>query len=166
MNQPTFTEEILEILMQDARTSPATIAAMLDVEIDIVKKEIARLEKENIILKYTALVNEEKIEDENTVHALIEVKVMPQFQHGYEAIARSIGAYPEVGSCFLMSGSYDFMVLIDGQSVREIARFVAEKLSVLDGVTSTTTHFVLRKYKENHVDIPTEKEDHRQVVTP
>lgn len=166
MQQISLTEEILDILSDDARTSPDTIATMLDIDVDTVRKEIARLEQNDIILKYATIINEDKIAAEEAVHALIEVKVMPQYQRGYEAIARAIDAYPEVSSCYLMSGSYDFMVLIDGDSVREIARFVAEKLSVLEGVTSTTTHFVLRKYKDNHVIIPTENEDQRQVVTP
>lgn len=166
MKQLSLTEEILEILANDARTTPETIASIAGVDADVVRKEIARLEQDDIILKYATIINEEKIAAEESVHALIEVKVMPQYQRGYEAIARAIDAYPEVSSCYLMSGSYDFMVLLDGYSVREVARFVAEKLSVLEGVTSTTTHFVLRKYKDNHVIIPTENEDQRQVVTP
>lgn len=162
----SITDEILDILMDDARISPETIAIMLNTDSDTVRAEIQRLEKENIILKYTAMINEEKISSEEAVHALIEVKVTPEYQNGYEAIARAIDAYPEVSSCYLMSGSYDFMVLIDGYSVRKVARFIAEKLSVLEGVTSTTTHFILRKYKDNHVIIPSDQEDPRQVVTP
>lgn len=166
MNQQDLRQEILDILSEDARTTAKTIAAMLGADEAAVAAEIERLEKEKVILKYSAVINEEKTEDDSVVHALIEVKVMPQYRYGYESIARSIDSYPEVRSCYLMSGGYDYMVLVDGPSLREIARFVAEKLSVLEGVTSTATHFVLRKYKDNHVIIPIENSDKRQVVTP
>lgn len=166
MEKQTLQKEIIEILSDDARTTPKVIARMLDVDEALVINEIKSMEKNNIILKYNAVINEEKTEDDSSVHALIEVKVMPQYRYGYESIARSIDAYPEVRSCYLMSGAYDYMVLVDGCSLREVARFVAEKLSVLEGVTSTATHFVLRKYKDNHVIIPIEKSDERQVVTP
>lgn len=166
MTQHPYAFDILDILTQDARTSAKTIAAMLGAEEEAIAAEIARLEQEDIILKYSAVVNEEKTEDEGRVHALIEVKVTPQFEHGYETIAQSICVYDEVRSCYLMSGSYDYMVLVDGSSVRDVARFVAEKLSVLDGVISTATHFVLRKYKDNHVVMPIENSDKRQMVTP
>lgn len=158
--------DIIEILTQDARRSPAVIASMLGSTEEEIRKEIANLEEEKIILKYSATINEETIEDERSVHALIEVHVVPQARHGYDAIARTICMYDEVRSCYLISGTYDYMVLVDGRSLRDVARFVAEKLSVIEGVTGTATHFVLRKYKDNHVIIPLKSDDKRQVVTP
>ncbi len=158
--------DIIEILSQDARRSAAMVAAMIGCSEEEAAKEIADLEKEQIIMKYSAIINEERIEDPRNVHALIEVKVVPQFRHGYEMIAQNICVYDEVRACYLMSGTYDFMVLVDGRSVRDVARFVAEKLSVIEGVTSTATHFVLRKYKDNHVIMPVDNGDQRQVVTP
>ena len=158
--------DIIEILTQDARRSPAKVAAMIGCSEEAAAQEIAALENEEIILKYSAMINEERIEDPRSVHALIEVKVVPQYRHGYESIAQEICRYDEVRACYLMSGTYDYMVLVDGRSVRDVARFVAEKLSVIEGVTGTGTHFVLRKYKDNHVIIPVGKEDQRQVVTP
>lgn len=158
--------DIIEILTQDARRPPAMVAAMIGCSEQETAKEIALMEDENIIMKYSAVINEERVEDARSVHALIEVKVIPQYRHGYEAIAQTICVYEEVRSCYLMSGTYDYMVLVDGRSVRDVARFVAEKLSVIEGVTSTATHFVLRKYKDNHVIMPPESSDKRQVVTP
>lgn len=160
------TMSILDILTQDARTPPALIGAMLGLPETDVTQEIERLESENIILKYSAIVNEEKTVRDGTVNALIEVKVTPQYQHGYEAIAQTLVMYPQVRSCYLMSGAYDYMLLVDGPSLREIARFVTEKLAVINGVISTSTHFILRKYKDNHVVFPVENSDSRQVVSP
>lgn len=158
--------DIIEILAQDARRSAASIASMLDSTEEAVRQEIEQMEAENIILKYSAVINEERVEDERSVHALIEVHVVPQARHGYEAIAKNICMYEEVRSCYLMSGTYDYMVLVDGRSVRDVAQFVAERLSVIEGVTGTATHFVLRKYKDNHVIMPMKNDDKRQVVTP
>lgn len=166
MNQTLLRQNILEILTQDARQDPAMIAKMLGASEKEIKDEILAMEQENIILRYSAVINDEITDEPGDVHALIEVKVTPQYQHGYEAIADTICEYDEVRSCYLMSGSYDYMVLVDGKSLRNVARFVAEKLAVIDGVTSTATHFVLRKYKDNHVMMPVKNDDCRQVVTP
>lgn len=157
-------QEILEILTADSRTSPAIIAKMLGISEAAAAEEIKRLESEKILLKYTTIVNEEKTEAETTVHALIEVKVTPQVECGYDALASQISKYDEVRSCYLMSGTYDFIVQIDGTSLRQVALFVAEKLAVIDGVVSTSTHFLLRKYKDNQVIMPVETIDRRQVV--
>lgn len=162
----SFAMEILDILAQDARTPAAIIAQMLNTSEEAVKAEIKRMEDEKILLRYTTIIDEEKTESESTIHALIEVKVTPQYRQGYDAIAEQICRYPEVRACYLMSGSYDFMVLVDGPNLRSVSQFVTEKLSVLNGVVSTGTHFVLRKYKDNHVVMPNGKDDYRQVVTP
>ena len=156
----SFAAEILDILAQDSRTSAAIIAQMLNSTEEAVLAEIARMEKENILLRYTTIVNEELTEDKETIHALIEVKVTPQYLQGYDAIADMISRYPEVRACYLMSGAYDFMVLVDGPTLRDVSR------SVLNGVTSTGTHFVLKKYKDNHVVMPKGSDDRRQVITP
>lgn len=139
---------------------------MLNTTEEAVAAEIARMEKDNILLRYTTIVNEELTEDKETIHALIEVKVTPQYLQGYDSIADMICRYPEVRACYLMSGSYDFMVLVDGPTLRDVSRFVTEKLSVLNGVISTGTHFVLKKYKDNHVVMPKGGDDRRQVITP
>ncbi len=164
--EQSFAMEILDILAQDARTPAAVIAQMLGSTEAEVLAEIKRLEDEKILLRYTTIINEDLTEAESTVHALIEVKVTPQYRQGYDAIAEQLTRYSEVRACYLMSGAYDFMVLVDGPSLRDVSRFVTEKLAVLNGVTSTATHFVLRKYKDNHVTMPFSDDDHRQVVTP
>ena len=164
--EQSFAMEILDILAQDARTPAAVIAQMLDSTEAEVSAEISRLEKEKVLLRYTTIINEDLTESESSVHALIEVKVTPQYRQGYDAIAEQLTRYSEVRACYLMSGAYDFMVLVDGPSLRDVSRFVTEKLAVLNGVTSTATHFVLRKYKDNHVTMPFGDDDHRQVVMP
>jgi len=164
--EQSFAMEILDILAQDARTPAAVIAQMLGSTEAEVGAEIGRLEKEKVLLRYTTIINEDLTESESSVHALIEVKVTPQYRQGYDAIAEQLTRYSEVRACYLMSGAYDFMVLVDGPSLRDVSRFVTEKLAVLNGVTSTATHFVLRKYKDNHVTMPFGDDDHRQVVTP
>lgn len=162
----SFATEILDILSADSRTPASIIAQMLNSTEEAVAAEIKRLEDEKILLRYGITINEEKTESESTIHALIEVKVTPQASHGYEAIADEISRYPEVRACYLMSGSYDYMVMVDGPSLRVVSRFVTEKLAVIPGVISTGTHFVLRKYKDNHVIMPHSSDDRRQVVTP
>lgn len=138
--------EILKILEEDCRYTPAKIAVMLDLPEKEVADAIARMESQGIIVKYTAIVNGEKMSDE-TVQALIEVKVTPQKNNGFDAIAEEIYRFEEVKSCYLMSGGFDLAVFIEGKSLREVARFVTERLSTLDEVLSTATHFILKKYK-------------------
>ena len=138
--------EILKILEEDCRYTPAKIAVMLDLSEKEVADAIARMEAQGIIVKYTAIVNGEKLSEE-TVQALIEVKVTPQKTNGFDAIAEEIYRFDEVKSCYLMSGGFDLAVFIEGKSLREVARFVTERLSTLDEVLSTATHFILKKYK-------------------
>ena len=127
---------------------------------------IRALEDEKLILKYTAILNEEKLADSHAVTALIEVRVSPMREMGFDAIARRIYRFEKVESVFLMSGAYDLMVLIKGDSMRQIAFFVAQKLATIDGVLSTATHFVLKKYKELGVVFETAEEEARLPVTP
>lgn len=156
--------EILKLLAENSRLSAEQIALFLNLDVESVKKEIARLEEEKIILKYGAIVNWEKTE-EKSVSAIIEVKVVPQRDVGFDQVAARIYRFPEVKSLLLLSGTYDFLVTVEGKDLHEVARFVAEKLATLENVQSTVTHFVLKKYKLDGVIFEDEEEDRRQVVT-
>ncbi|HZK72199.1 MAG TPA: Lrp/AsnC family transcriptional regulator, partial [Clostridia bacterium] len=143
--------EILEILQKDARTTVEQIAVMIDKSVDEVKSAIKKLEDEKVILGYSVIVNTEKLGDEEVL-ALIEVKVTPQRGQGFQKIAERIYRYSQVKSCYLMSGGFDFTVIIEGKKMKEVALFVAEKLAPVDGVLSTATHFVLKKYKDSGIE--------------
>lgn len=156
--------EILEILSEDARTSHDQIALMVGESVEKVEQAIRELENDLVIASYGAHINHSKCDDEQ-VEALIEVRVTPQRDRGFATIARRIYQFDEVRSVYLMSGGFDLMVLVDGISMREVAFFVAEKLSTIDGVLSTATHFVLKKYKDNGIVFDDET-DERLVVSP
>lgn len=160
-----MSKEILEILEANSKTTCKEIAAMLGMTEEEVEKEIARLEEENIILQYGALINWDKAGD-NPVNALIDVKVTPQRDVGFDEVASRIYRYPEVKSVFLMSGSYDLSVMVQGKTLKEVALFVAKKLATIEYVQSTTTHFILKTYKQAGVIFAENEEDHRQVVSP
>ena len=149
-------KDIINILTEDARISPKKIAAMLSVDEEQVKTCIQKMEKDGVLVKYTAIVNGEKADD-SLVEALIEVKVTPKKKEGFDGIAQQIAAFPEVKSVYLMSGAYDLAVFIQDRSLLQISRFVSERISTFDGVISTATHFILKKYKIEGV--LTEKED-------
>lgn len=157
-------EKIINILKNDARTTPKEIAEMLTVTEAEIQNIIQELEDDRIILRYTTVVNRERIDDH--VVALIEVKVTPQKGSGFFAIAKKIYQYTQVQSCYLISGDYDFMVIVNEENMRKVAEFVHEKLAVIDGVISTATHFVLKEYKESGVVFEEEERDNRLVVTP
>ncbi|HOO22388.1 MAG TPA: Lrp/AsnC family transcriptional regulator [Clostridia bacterium] len=152
--------KILKILRDDARLDAETVAAMLNEDVENVRRLIAELERTGVIVKYFTLVNEEKL-GENYVEALIEVKVIPQKQNGFDAIAREIEKFPEVKSVYLMSGAYDLLVTIAGKNLKDIARFVAERLSPMENVQSTATHFILKKYKTEGVTFEGEDDGQR-----
>ena len=142
--------EILEILEKNARATPEEIAKMLNMTPAAVRNAIKKLEKDGVILKYKAIINKEIIRDEESgVRALIEVRVTPQKNLGFEYIAERIYRFPEVTSCYLMSGTYDLLVVVEGRSINTVANFVAEKLSPMENVRGTVTHFILKKYKED-----------------
>ena len=150
---------ILQLLEQDCTLTPEQLAPMTGMTVDAVKASIAKYEKEKIILGYQAVVDWDKTKREE-VTAFIEVKVTPQMDEGFDRIAERIYQYDEVESLYLMSGAFDFSVIISGHSLKEVAHFVSTKLSTLDGVTSTATHFILHKYKQNHLVFePREKEE-------
>ena len=152
----TFEKDILSVLSQDARISATKIAAMLSVEEEQVKSCIRDLETRGVIVKYTAIVNDEAADD-SLVSALIEVKVTPKKKEGFDGIAKQIASFPEVKSVYLMSGAYDLAVFIEDRSLQQVSRFVSERISTFDGVLSTATHFILKKYKIEGV--ATEKDD-------
>lgn len=139
-------KDILRILTEDARISVQKIAAMLSVDAAQVKACIDEMERSGLLVKYTAIVNSEKTDD-SLVEALIEVKVTPKKKEGFDGIAKQIAAFPEVKAVYLMSGAYDLAVFIEDRSLQQVARFVSERISTFDGVISTATHFILKKYK-------------------
>jgi len=144
--------EILEVLEKDARTSPEEIARMLGKPPKAIKSEIKKMEKDGIILKYKTIINKEMAcsRDEQTdVRALIEVKLIPQKNLGFDHLAERIYQFPEVTSCYLMSGTYDLLVVVEGKDIHTVSNFVASKLSPMENVRGTVTHFILKKYKED-----------------
>ncbi|MDD3243165.1 MAG: Lrp/AsnC family transcriptional regulator [Eubacteriales bacterium] len=159
-------DEIIEILLKDARTPAAEMAVMLGVDEKAVRECVSQLEKEKIIVAYSAVVDWNRVSGD-LVQALIEVRVTPQRDRGFDAIAQRIYGFSEVKSVYLMSGGYDLTVLVEGKSMKEVAFFVAEKLSTIEGVLSTATHFVLRKYKDNGLVMDfDENGDSRLAVSP
>ena len=142
--------EILEILEKNARATPEEIAKMLNMTPRAVSNAIKKFEKEGIVLKYKTLINKELLRDEDSgVRALIEVKVTPQKNLGFDHIAERLYRFPEVTSCYLMSGTYDLLVVVEGKSLQMVSSFVAEKLSPMENIRGTVTHFILKKYKED-----------------
>ncbi|MCX7911462.1 MAG: Lrp/AsnC family transcriptional regulator [Dehalococcoidales bacterium] len=142
-------KDILKILEGDARVTPAQIATMTGLSQDEVVKVIRQAEKDRIILRYKTVINWEKVEADGAVWALIEVKVKPEPEAGFDAIATRIAQFPQVRSLYLASGTYDLLLVVSGETERKIADFVSENLSHLEGVQGTVTHFVLKRYKED-----------------
>ena len=158
-------DELLKILEGNALESRATIAKMLNLPAAEVDKRIADYEKRGVIRGYQAILNEDQL-DLDKVTAVIEVKVTPQREGGFNTIADRISRYPEVNSAYLMSGGYDLLLFIEGKNIREVAAFVSEKLAPLDGVISTSTHFMLKTYKRLGVQMHQETSDERLSVAP
>jgi DNA-binding Lrp family transcriptional regulator len=158
-------QEILELLERNDRLTAAEIAIMLGMSEEEVKAKIAELEADKVIINYRAMVNWERAGVEK-VNALIEVKVIPQRDVGFDEIAERIYSFPEVKSVFLMSGAYDLMVLVEGTTMKEVALFVSQKLATIYNVQSTATHFVLKKYKLEGVIMDGKEDVERLVVTP
>jgi len=159
-------EEILEILEKDARTTPEEMAKMLGRSAAAVRGSIKKLEKDGVILKYKTIINKELVRDEtSSVRALIEVRVTPKKNLGFDYIAERIYQFPEVSSCYLMSGTYDLLVVVEGKSIHTISNFVAEKLASMENVNGTVTHFILKKYKEDGDILRQPKRDKRQAIS-
>lgn len=142
-------EKILKLLRADARVSNAELAVTAGISEAEVASIINELEKSGIICGYTAILNEAALPEDRQVKALIEVKVTPHRDGGFDRIAQRIAKFPEVTDLFLLSGSYDLLLTVQGESLQQVANFVAEKLATIDGVISTSTGFMLRKYKES-----------------
>ncbi len=143
-------EQLLRLIEADCTLTHKQLAAMVGTSEEKVDAEVKRLEEDGTIVGYKAVVDWDKTERE-AVTALIEVKVEPQLGDGFDRVAERIYQYEEVESCYLMSGDFDMTVIISGRTLREVANFVTQKLSTIDAVQSTATHFILKKYKENHL---------------
>ncbi len=158
-------EELLAIIEKNSRIDLKELAVILGVEeIDVVN-ELAAMEAEGIICGYHTLINWEKTSIDK-VTALIEVRVTPQRGQGFDNIAERIYKYPEVRSVYLISGGYDLMVTLEGKSLKEVSNFVSDKLSTLDSVLSTATHFILKKYKDHGTILSKKSVDEREMITP
>jgi len=143
-------KEILEILEKDARTTPGEIAKILKKSTNSVKNAIKKYERDGVILKYKTVLNGELIKDDaRDVRALIEVKIAPQRGHGFDHIAERIYRFSEVVSCYLLSGTYDLLLVVEGKDIHAVSNFVSERLATLENVRGTVTHFLLKKYKED-----------------
>ncbi len=156
----TCSKKLLKLLEQDCTYTGAQLAALCDTTEEDIAARIAALKADGIILGYKALINWEKTETE-LVEAVIEVRITPQRDKGFDRIAERIYQYEEVESCYLMSGGYDLSVVITGRTLQEVANFVSRKLSTLDGVISTATHFILKKYKQQNqvFELPREQKE-------
>lgn len=158
-------EKILHLLEKNSRIDLKEAAVLLGIsEVDLVN-EMAKMEEEKIICGYHTLINWENTEAE-VVTALIEVKVTPQRGIGFDKIAQRIYKFDEVDAVYLMSGGFDFTVIINGQSMKNVAMFVSNKLATMDSILSTSTHFVLKKYKDHGTVLVAESNDERMIVTP
>jgi len=156
-------KEILEILEKNSKATTGEITAMTGYSEAEVAAAIAEFEKNGIIRGYKAVINWDKT-DRDFVTALIEVKLTPQRDKGFDRMAARIYKYPQVRACYLMSGSYDLTVIVEGAGLKEVAMFVSEKLSVIDGVLSTATHFVLKKYKDGNILLEGKEDDDREAI--
>ena len=152
--------KLLQLLEEDCTLTPEQLASMADMKVEDVKAAVKRYEEEKIVLGYKAIVDWDRTERE-AVTALIEVKVTPQRGEGFDRVAERIYQYDEVESVYLMSGGYDLSVFVNGRTFRDVAMFVAKRLSTLDSVLSTATHFVLRRYKDNGVMFLGDEKDER-----
>lgn len=160
--------EILKIIEENHKLPVESIALMAMCSEETVTATIEKLEQGNIIMSYPTLIDWSKVEGQENVNAMIDVKVTPKRGVGFDEVAQRISRFPEVTSLYLMSGAYDLSITVEGKTMNEIAQFVSEKLSTIENVISTTTHFMLKKYKHDGVSFNngTDDKDRRMVVTP
>ena len=158
-------EKILSVIEKNSRIDIEELAILLGEDETAIANEIADMEKEGVICGYHTLINWDKTNNEK-VNALIEVRVTPQKGMGFDNIAERIYQFSEVNAVYLMSGSFDFTVFIEGRTMRDVAQFVSDKLAPMDSVLSTATHFVLKKYKDHGTILSAKKKDERQLITP
>ena len=158
-------EEILRIIERNSRIDTGELAVRLGRDESDVVNEMMKMEEEGIICGYHTMINWEKTTQE-TVTALIEVRVTPQRGEGFDKIAERVYKYPEVKSVYLISGGFDLLVTLEGKTLKEVSMFISDKLSTLDTVISTSTHFILKKYKDHGTILTKKKQDERQMITP
>jgi DNA-binding Lrp family transcriptional regulator len=158
-------DSLLKLLRENASLTPAQLAPMLNDRPETIAAKIKDLEASHVILGYRTILNEEKL-GRDIVRAVIEVKITPERDGGFNRLAERIAKYSEVSSCYLMSGGYDLLVIIEGATLREVATFVSEKLATTQGVLSTATHFMLKPYKIDGVLMTRERNEERLAVSP
>lgn len=156
-------EEILEILERNSKYTAEELAAMTGKTVEEVKEAIKKYESNNVILGYPALINWEKTSKDSVI-ALIELKITPQRGEGFDKVAERIYRFPEVKACYLMSGGFDLTVIVEEKTMKEVALFVSEKLAPQEGVLSTATHFILKKYKDKGVIFEKKAKDDREAI--
>ena len=157
--------KLLQLLHSNAKLTSSELSIMLGQPEEIITAQIEEMEKTGLIMGYGAVINTEMLNDDR-VSALIEVKITPQRDPGFDSIAKTIYSFPEVKSCYLMSGSFDLMVIVEGKNIKEVASFVSERLSVQDNVLSCATHFILKRYKQDGNIFAGNENDTRQAVSP
>ena len=158
-------EQILTFLEKNSKIDLQELAIMLGSSEEVIANEVQKMEEEQIICGYHTLIDWDKTSVDKTT-ALIEVRVTPQRGQGFDNIAERIYNYPEVQSVYLISGAYDLLVILEGKTLKEVASFVSDKLSTLDTVISTATHFILKKYKDDGIILTKKTKDERMLVTP
>ncbi|MCF7669470.1 MAG: Lrp/AsnC family transcriptional regulator [Verrucomicrobia bacterium] len=158
-------DPVLKLIRERANLTPERMSRMLDIPTEEIKKKIESYENEGVLLAYRAVVNEEKL-GLDAVRAVIEVKISPEREGGFDKLAQRIAKYREVRSCYLMSGAYDLLVIVEGESLKDAALFVSEKLATIPGVLSTATHFMLKCYKEQGILMTREYSDEHLAVSP
>lgn len=158
-------DQLIKLLKNNARITNSELAVLLDKTEEQVAADIAKLEADGVIKGYSVIVDESAY-DPNSVFALIELKVTPQSQSGFDEIANQIASYEQVESVRLMSGAYDIIVAVNGANIRDISQFVSQRLATIDAVQSTATHFVLKVYKDNGIMISTDDKDERGLISP
>lgn len=158
-------DQLIKLLKNNARITNSELAVLLDKSEEQVAADIAKLEADGVINGYSAIVDESAY-DANSVFALIELKVTPQSQSGFDEIANQIASYEQVESVRLMSGAYDIIVAVNGANIRDISQFVSQRLATIDAVQSTATHFVLKVYKDNGIMISSDDKDERGLISP
>ena len=158
-------DQLIKLLKNNARITNSELAVLLDKSEEQVAADIAKLEADGVIKGYSAIVDESAY-DANSVFALIELKVTPLSQSGFDEIANQIASYEQVESVRLMSGAYDIIVAVNGANIRDISQFVSQRLATIDAVQSTATHFVLKVYKDNGIMISSDDKDERGLISP
>lgn len=158
-------DQLIKLLKNNARITNSELAVLLDKTEEQVAADIAKLEADGVIKGYSAIVDESAY-DPNSVFVLIELKVTPQSQSGFDEIANQIASYEQVESVRLMSGAYDIIVAVNGANIRDISQFVSQRLATIDAVQSTATHFVLKVYKDNGIMISSDDKDERGLISP